>query len=839
MPKVSNSRLKSPVPSSTAEGGIMWNLKNWPVWLLVGLVLLFFWDSYFGGKVLCFRDPSFLLQNAPQFVSKALKTNEFFPLWNPFIGHGKPHLADPETAFFYPVNWVYYIFSLSRALSIAYGICVFTAGLSVYALARHWKMDVFPALCGAISLMFSSWVIAMLEFRSHIGVFTWVPVELLVMSSLLERARNPETAGIRRNFWRIVAVAVTVSLQYLAGYPQMMIFGQFLVGGYVVARVLWLRNARVFFSLCVAMTVAGVITVGLCMAQFLPSWEFIKSSERSIAVDPGLDMASYHPMQYLSLLFPFLFGRSGYPNAYWGITVYEFWAGTCFIGIFPLIVATFSPFCLKRFSKEEGNELHRFLFFFFLAVAILALVFSAGKYFPAYMLLNKFLPGFSHFRWPSKFLVFLVYALPVLASLGFQQILNWNRSGRKIPVGGWVVFAGWGMILLLTLIGLMLGGSDSSLFETLTGNSTALPLHAKEVFGDYCRGILFLALGLGVVGMFFSGKAPWKVTAWTALAVTFINLFLVGREIQPIMDKDIYELPPKTLHAPFEPLQPWQIYSTSANAGQYFYGCRDRSFYQWAKDAAIQDVLQPFGMFQEHTVGLKLLRYQEVNALLETLNPPALRERLADVMNIRYVVQSQPFPQVLWNHASKEVNVLDRSTALPKAYVVDRWRLSKNFEESIRTILTDSFDLRRDVVLELMSGQSNPDTAGFGDFEPAGDVQRLHYQWNSVDMTVSAKRQALLVLTDTWFPGWKATVNGKEVPIYLANGLFRAIPVQPGNNEIVFCYQPQPFFIGICITLATLALLSLAGGIQVWIYFCRSRKLCGVSSNSFRKIFPR
>jgi len=794
----------------------------WPYFLLLLATLVFFWDSFFAHKVLCLRDPSYFLFSFPQFVSKALKTNEFFPLWNPFIGHGKPYIADPEAAFFYPGNWLLYLLRPCRALAASYAGNVLIAGASLYALARHWKLDVFPALCAAISLMFSTWLLAMVEFRALTSTFIWGPLEWLVVSSLIERARNPETAGLARNFWRIAALAVLLSLQYLAGYPQMLLYTQGLIGLFIAARCYWLRDLKTFWTMGLNLAIAGGITAGICMVQFLPSWEFIGFSERGIAVDPGLNMASLHPRQLSMLLFPYLFGHPGYPQEYWGETIFEFWIGICYVGIFPLIAATFSPFCLKGPTGEKGSELHRFLFFFFCAIAGLGLVLAAGKYTPIYMALYDYVPGFNHFRWPSKFLLFVLYALCILSAMGLQQLLNWRKEGTRPPKAAGGVLLGWLIVLLVVGIGFVLAGPG--LFGALTGGRyISTPAHDAATLADFGRGVGFLLAGLIVVVALFFKRIEARAAGGIAIAVTFANLWLVSREVQPIMDDDIYELTPKTLHAPFERMQPWQIYSVNADSGQFFYGNHNRALYQWAKDAAINDVLQPYGLFQEHTVGLKLRRYIELYSLLPRL-APALSNRLADVMNIRYVVKSERMENVLWNNGSREVEVLDRPSALAKAYVVDRWRLAPDFQTAVRTVLSPAFDPHKEVVLEPLHGQPPQLLPSRTGADAPGEVRRLHYQWNSVDLSVTAARESLLVLTDTWFPGWKATVNGQPTPIYQANGYFRAVLLPKGDNEVVFTYRPWQFSVGLTITLTTLSLLGLAGAIQGGLYAWRSRK---------------
>ena len=794
--------------SFSLEGPLVKRL--WPYLLLLLLLVAFFWDSFFAHKVLCMRDPSYALLNAPQFASKALKTNEFFPLWNPFIAYGKPYLAEPESGFFYPVNWFFYLFSVSRGLVASYTCSVFIAGASVYALARHWKLDIFPALLSSVCLMFSTWLIAMLEFRALCSSFVWGPLELLLVSNLIEKWRDPKTAGIRKNFWPIVALAATVSLQYLAGYPQVLLYNQLLVGCFLAARCLWLGNRKMLTGLAATLTLAGCITAALIMVQFLPSWDFIQYTDRGLAVDPGLDMASFHPRGLLTLLFPYLDGRPGYPQEYWGQTIFEFWLGTCYIGILPLILITFSPFCLKRFTgKDGGNELHRFLFVFFCGIAGLGLLMAAGKYTPLYMFAYKTIPGFSHFRWPSKFLFFVLYSLCILSGLGCQQLLNWKKQNKPPKAVEALMFV-WCFLLLLIVVGCLFATDGMGLFALLTGDGfISTPIHLQETLHDYERAAIFLLAGLLVVFAVFSKRVTQTASGFLIVGVTFVNLWFVSREIQPIMDDDIYELVPKTIGSPFRRMQPDRVYSLNAYSGQYFYGCRERGIYQWAKDAATNNILQASGIFQAHQIGLILQRHGELYGVLPRLAPRE-RDRLADIMNIRYIVNSQKMENVFWGDASKEVQVIERSSFLPHAYVVESYRIAHDLQTAAQTMLAESFDPRREVVIEPLEGaplpQCSPDCSGKASAQ-ASEVKSLDYQWNSVDLNVSAARESLLVLTDTWFPGWKATVNGNPAPIYQANALFRAVPVQPGMNRVHFEYRPRPFFVGLAISLTTVLLL--------------------------------
>jgi uncharacterized membrane protein YfhO len=74
-----------------------------------------------------------------------------------------------------------------------------------------------------------------------------------------------------------------------------------------------------------------------------------------------------------------------------------------------------------------------------------------------------------------------------------------------------------------------------------------------------------------------------------------------------------------------------------------------------------------------------------------------------------------------------------------------------------------------------------------------------------VRIRVSSAGPAYLVVTDTWFPGWRATVSGSETVVWRANYAFRAVRVPGGQHEVEFVFRPRGFREGLIITLLALA----------------------------------
>jgi uncharacterized membrane protein YfhO len=86
-----------------------------------------------------------------------------------------------------------------------------------------------------------------------------------------------------------------------------------------------------------------------------------------------------------------------------------------------------------------------------------------------------------------------------------------------------------------------------------------------------------------------------------------------------------------------------------------------------------------------------------------------------------------------------------------------------------------------------------------------------------VVVQVSAGQPGYLVLGDTYYPGWRATVDGEPAEIVAANHAFRAVPLGAGEHTVIFQYAPRSFQVGAWVTLVAMLLLGAAGAVaRLW-----------------------
>ena len=132
----------------------------------------------------------------------------------------------------------------------------------------------------------------------------------------------------------------------------------------------------------------------------------------------------------------------------------------------------------------------------------------------------------------------------------------------------------------------------------------------------------------------------------------------------------------------------------------------------------------------------------------------------------------------------------------------------------------DSFDPRKTVILEkkiplILDNKSSEEAGTIVSLDKKNSGQEVLIRTNS-------KAAAYLLLTDTYYPGWHAYVDGKETEILKADYLFRAVPVSSGIHVVKFVYEPASFLIGSLIALFTVTTLIAYGSLHfIHPYFTR------------------
>ncbi len=194
---------------------------------------------------------------------------------------------------------------------------------------------------------------------------------------------------------------------------------------------------------------------------------------------------------------------------------------------------------------------------------------------------------------------------------------------------------------------------------------------------------------------------------------------------------------------------------------------------------------------------------------------------ILNMLNVRYIVIPNQLPpgrprpdiaQLLATHnevfRNDKIRVLENANVLPRAWVVHRAIPASN-ESAYWLIDSGAVDPSTRVFLPVETNAPEMSDAPAGSTEP---VQILHFEADNVRMRAELAAPGMVVISEVYAPGWNAYVDGKRTPVYLANGVLRAVSVPEGAHTIELRYEPVSLRLGLGLSIASLfAMGGLAG----------------------------
>jgi hypothetical protein len=755
-----------------------------PVTILILSVLIFFSKIILSGSGLYGSD--IVLQFYPwkKFLYDHVWTYHALPFWNPYVFSGTPFIANIQASMFYPLGFLFYIVPTEYA--IAYTVilhCVLGATF-MYLFARSLSINKAGAFLAAIIFTFNGYFMVHV-YAGHFSFvqnYVWIPLVFCFVHRFLQ------TSHLK---WA-VAGGLVLGVQILGGFPQIafytilgvLAFGLFRIGISLKAREMQ-SAVRMGLGLVVLLSVG----FSLAAIQLLPTLQFTNLSTRAGGVSYDFaTLDSLHPKDLLTFLIPRIFGNV-VDQTYWRIANWHFWETWAYVGILPI--------CLV-FVSTRSPSLRR-LRFFFIAIMLVALFVALGKYNPVYPIIHK-LPGFSSFRIPAQILFLYVFGLAVVAGIGLNQILEGEWQFGKAFV---IFLAVVAVILTSLLVGLHLF-ADPSFFQMYFKTFAELPskqinlakLHDNIDFAVILVAMLFFATLL-LLHMFKKNLLNRSVFVILALVVSMIDL---GLFTAPLIKTHRF-FTPKDKESVIAELSKNPVQGRVATVGESY---RANAGLRYGFPSILGYdplILERYVHYVEASQNWPHIDHM---VRLGGVKDPAAK--LLRMLNVRQVVLGQgvgvfqsDFPyQTIGN--TTIVNIDDY--LFPYATIVNK-TIIKQEDEALDFMKGKDFDPHKMVVLESEPGLGiTHDLAGI-DFRASCSV--VQYDHERIKIRVSTTQSGYLVLSEVFYPGWEAVVDGKKVPILRGNYLFRVVPLERGEHEVVLRFVSWPFRIGMIVSLLTLA----------------------------------
>jgi hypothetical protein len=676
------------------------------------------------------------------------------PLWNPYAYAGVPFLSNPQTALFFPLTWLTWALPSTLALTLPQVLKVAVAGPAMYWFLRTLAISPLAAFIGGAGFMLSTTLIAWLPW-TYSTTMVFLPILFGLVERLAERVDGR----------RVGLLALALAGDVLAGYPPSAFHGLLATAAWALVRAPW-RTAAVRYV--GGLTAAALLGAAVSAVQMLPAFDYMRESAvyfyRSQWTPPLIAGAR----SALTALLPYFFGASIHTWSGWQFGIMS----TC-VGVVLLLAL---PLAFLAWRRPPT-----------LALAAMAAGVAAVHYGAPGMEALADAPGMALV---NKLRLMPLLVFPVCALGAFGLDVAARRTAGVAERSALAVRAWFGALVLVALVAVAL----------VIGDPVVSEMRPSLVAQFLAFLVALTASALLLLRWLGDGRARWGVAL---AAVQIASLAPIAATYLPVRDtRWLYPTPPAVT---------WlQQHAGGARAVMadhvgFLYGIRQASGYDGMTPRLIEQVAGPIGSANARLVGfaenVAALHGSEPLAPLSVLFSP-----VRELIGIRWIVLGRhsepPAPGLRLAYDGRDARIFENPAALPRAFVAARARCVDD-RRALALLRTRAVDVRAEV---LLADCATPPAAG-GAVASRTTARIEIDDAERVVVAASTDAPAWLVLTDTWFPGWTARIDGAETPIARADHAFRAVPLPAGAHRVEFTFRPRGLVTGAVITLVALGIV--------------------------------
>ncbi|MCB1582593.1 MAG: YfhO family protein [Xanthomonadales bacterium] len=673
-----------------------------------------------------------------------------FPLWNPYIFAGNPLWANTQSALMFPLNWFHYVLPPPAGFTISVLFKLFLSSFLTYLFVRKIKVEHVPALFAGAAFGFSAFSVFWLN-HPHTNVVCLIPLCFYATERLLDY-KNKSVF-----YWYAMLVALTL----FAGHVEIAFLTATACGLYYLIRLL--QEGHFALDKILRFLFVYVFALFLAAVLIFPFVEFLFNTaiwaERSATKQLHIP-----PPGLLSIFLGDLFILDGWPKNQIG-----FHAFSPYVGMLTVFFALMAVWKRGRFVWV----------FMLLSLLSLAVAFGVNPLF----FLVKNTPLFSHLPL-FYFSILAAFSLSVLAAFGMRICLQkMFKLKNKL------------MVVLIVMISLGL------LHSFWMPNELEPFLEDKNLLLESVRFELILAMlamMVLIVLLCFSAKYPHFI-GYIFVIWVFADLWSKGHTWNPAIDfENAYprEMPESIefLHEqkkPFRTVGYDQILIPSTNLLVQIHDIR-------GYDVPVINRYHQF--FNQVLKGNNLFWYYyfakfDVNIL------PYL-----DILNVKYILSKKDLSTKIPPHLEQvydhEIKIYQNHNAKGLAYFVDEVIWVESAEDALEKTQEVKHKLGHTVVLEKQKGMTK-DAMDEHLAKKTPSIEFHSTEANHIQIYANTEKPAWMVLSQSYYPGWVARVDGVKTNIFAANYVLQAIKIPAGSHQVSFKYQPLSFTLGWLVSVCS------------------------------------
>ncbi len=677
--------------------------------------------------------------------TRAMLSQGEVPYWNPYTHGGAPFLANMQSAVFYPLDLLLFLFPMERFYGLSLLLHFLLAGGGTYALARLVGVSAFPALLAGLAYSLNGFTMIHIPAGNHLTYAgaAWAPWMMFAAVGFITRPS--------RLFWGLLAALITW-LHFLCGHPQMTFYSMVFSTLLGLALGLRLTEKRHYLIPLLRTFVFGLfLLLGIAMAgfQILPTLEYFQHTNRAGTLD--LELAtefSFAPHRLLTLLFPEYYGTHLAGNHY---DDFYFWSCAYAGAIIPVLALT------TFFMKPRDRHLLPFA-----AIALIALFFAWGRGNPLYGWIMQ-LPGFGHFRAPAKYLPYYIVPACLLASIAVERLsslafLKQQETTRVEWARGIIPLSA--VLLILLVYGTPLLSKATAIIRSV---DDLADINQIKQFSLMRGGLILLA---GFTLYLLARKIPKvpRLALSLSLAVLLcMDLFTYGQAYLSASLSTVSQIRTQT----YPPVEVTSIKEQdSANTPGRIVTLKEidypNLFLHWRMPniagydpMSLRSYNKLIGQMENWEEG----SYHD-NIQLDTTDHPVL-----DLLNVKYVFAIRP---------------LDNPNL----------RLREDIPGNNFQVYQRQSEQRAWLSLAPRHGDEfhRPN-----DWSPYHEANLTHYAPHEIEFNLNLEDPAWLRISEWHYPGWKAILHTGEEETELtpnpSSEGFRVIPVSPEVQSVKFYYD--------------------------------------------------
>lgn len=765
---------------------------------LVGVLFWFAREMIWSGQVPFYRDLGPFFYPMRFSLAQSFAAGEL-PLWERRMAMGFPLLADFQSGAFYPPHFLFLLLPFFPAIRAIFFLHYLVAAIGAYKLCRHWEYSPYVALLGALLFTLGGTTVSLINLLNHFQTAVWLPWAVFFW----ERALR---SGSSRN---LVALSLVLLAEFLAGSPEIYLItmGLLIADGLRLkkedGRLTYLRFLFLFVT-------ANFLVSGLAMVQILPTMElFLDSRGGKPILFVESAMWSLHPKYLINLFFIDKEVNTALGS---GMRLFFLRDIPFFVSYYMGAVSLFGIALWVFYSSRKGKTL-------FLSLVIVSLILASGGHTPVYPILFKYLPLLNLFRYPEKFF-FFTYAILIFISV--RGLSDFLESSSPLVKSHLVLFSS---ICLIFLVPYFFFRFDTEPLSRFIAQATNIPILTVDTLGRTAAVLVNLerqiVLSLGIFFLLVAwkkGKLRSGLFQALLVGLVFVDLISAHQPYQYLIDPAFVHKKTPIIDVPDPEPNRLFYYPGDAYLHPNYYRILRQPSFSELSPLVYSNLIPNTGLFHgfDYMQELDALRRSPYLAFLNVANrlPHEKLYHLLGALNVQYIVSFRELPGkgiTLVRRFPEHPSWLYRiHRFVPRAYIVSKASAEKDSTKVVERLSSEHFNPLEEVILD------EPLSIPKRKFR--AETEMIRYTNQQVIVKAVLKDSGVLVLADSYYPGWRVYVDEKEQKILRANLFFRGVSLSAGEHVVEFRYEPRSFVVGLYTSLGFFA------GVGVWSIFLFLKK---------------